>query len=456
MPHRAPSARARRRPLQPVALILLLGAALLPLAAPAAPRAVAEEGRSPPPTARLVVRGHEPERGALLQVEAGGLRFRPAIGEARLVPWDDLVELSTGSTTGVAPERSALLWRAHLAGGEVLLGARQVVEDDTEALHLDVAGMGTVRLPLEVLRRIEALPPDVPLTLDRTDMHPAEPGRDVVYDEVDDRLAGTLLELGRDAILLEDDGGRERSIAWSRARTIHVAAEAATAPAPAAGGLSVEVELTDGSRIPTATPPHADGDVVVLAPRSLPDVTWRVRRESIAALRARGGSFDYATYLPFTSEIDTGTADHADVGVDQILATLWRTRVDRRADGRPLAVGGTRWRHGFAVHSTSRVRVTLDGAWSTFEVGIGVDDSVLENATSASEGVRGDVGARVLGDDRVLWQTKSVKGGEGVTWTGPLDVSGVKTLTLEVDRGPDGLSTLDRADWVRPLLVRAR
>ena len=108
------------------------------------------------------------------------------------------------------------------------------------------------------------------------------------------------------------------------------------------------------------------------------------------------------------------------------------------------------------MHSTSRVRVTLDGAWSTFEVGIGVDDSVLENATSASEGVRGDVGARVLGDDRVLWQTKSVKGGEGVTWTGPLDVSGVKTLTLEVDRGPDGLSTLDRADWVRPLLVRAR
>lgn len=433
-----------------------MGAALLPLASPDVPRAGAEEGRSAAPTARLVARGHEPERGALLQVETGGVRFRPAIGEARLVPWDDLVELATGSTSGPAPERSALLWRAHLAGGEVLLGARRVVEDDAEALHLDVAGIGTVRLPLEVLRRIEALPPDVPLTLDRTDMHPAEPGRDVVYDEVDDRLAGTLLELGRDAIVLEDDGGRERSVAWSRARTVHVAAEAATTPAPAADGLSVEVELTDGSLIPTATPPRSDGDVVVLAPRSLPTVTWRVRREAVAALRARGGSFDYATYLPFTSEIDTGTADHADVGVDQILATLWRTRVDRRADGRPLTVGGTRWRHGFAVHSTSRIHVTLDGAWSTFDVGIGIDDSVLETAAGAPDLVRGEVGARVLGDDRVLWETASVKGGDGVTWTGPLDVRGVKKLTLEVDRGPDGLSTLDRADWVRPLLIRAR
>ncbi|MGE0190973.1 MAG: NPCBM/NEW2 domain-containing protein [Planctomycetota bacterium] len=456
MPDRLPSRRPDPGHPARWAVPLLVVAAALGRAASTGPQAAADEPRAPAPTARLLVHGQEAERGTLLEVEASGVRFRPAIGDARLVPWDGIVELSTGSTSGPAADRSALLWRAHLVGGEVLLGTRQAEADDTEALQLDVAGLGIVRLPLEALRRVEALPPDVPLTLDRTDMHPAEPGRDVVYDEVDDRLSGTLLELGREAIVLEDEGGRERSIAWSRARTLHVAAEGGTAPAPLATGLSVEVELTDGSRIPTASPPRSEGAHLVLVPRSLPSVTWRVPRAAVATLRARGGSFDYATYLPFTSEVDTGTADHADVGVDQILAQLWRTRVDRRADGRPLIVGGTSWRHGFAVHSTSRVRIDLDGKWSTFEVGVGVDDSVLETAPGSSEVVRGDVGARVLGDDRVLWEAASVKGGEGVTWTGTLDVSGVKTLTLEVDRGPDGLSTLDRADWVRPLLVRAR
>ncbi len=414
----------------------------------------ADEGEDVAPTARLTIRGTEPLRGAFLGCDASGVRFQPAAGQVRVVAWDDLVELTTGSVGPVAA-RDETLWRARLAAGEVLLGRRVADPDHAETLRLDVAGLGTASIPLDALRFAEALPPDAPRTLDRSEMHPAEEGLDIVYDERDDRLAGTLLALGGDDVVVEDEGGRERRVPWSRARTLHVAAEDGANATP--GGLVIEVDLGDGSRIATSVPPRLDGDTLTIRPRSLPDASWRIPRNAIVAMRARGGTFDYATFLPFTSELDTGTADHADVGVDAILARLWRARVDRRAAGNPLVVGGTTWRHGFAVHSTSRVRIALEGAWAMFETGIGIDDEVLAlPAGGGGPASRGAIGARVLGDGRVLWEKDAIRGGEGVVWTGPLDVRGVRTLTLEVTRGPDGLSTRDRADWVRPLLVRAR
>lgn len=242
---------------------------------------------------------------------------------------------------------------------------------------------------------------------------------------------------------------------WARLRTLQIAEEAST---PQPGGLRVEIELADGTRLVAAEPPHTDGNDLVVRLRSLPTTTLRIARGAIRALRSSGGAFVYATELPFTSVVETPTRDHADVGVDEILAHLWRTRVDRRAGGRPLTVGGIRYRRGFAVHSTSRVTVRLDGAFTELRTGIGIDDEVLALPRSSGEvaTTHGEVGARILGDGRVLWEAEAIRGGEGLTRVGPLDVRGVQTLVLEVTLGPDGLPTLDRADWTDPLLVRTR
>jgi hypothetical protein len=67
--------------------------------------------------------------------------------------------------------------------------------------------------------------------------------------------------------------------------------------------------------------------------------------------------------------------------------------------------------------------------------------------------LRGDVDAKVLGDEKVLWEAKGVKGGEPARKVGPLDVSGVKVLVLEVDFGA-GMNVNDHADWLDPILVR--
>jgi hypothetical protein len=81
----------------------------------------------------------------------------------------------------------------------------------------------------------------------------------------------------------------------------------------------------------------------------------------------------------------------------------------------------------------------------------GIDDEVLsigdENLPS-----RGNVIARVVGDGKVLWEDREVRGGEPPVRVGPLPVEGVRVLVLEVDPGEDPL--LDSADWADPILVR--
>ena len=63
--------------------------------------------------------------------------------------------------------------------------------------------------------------------------------------------------------------------------------------------------------------------------------------------------------------------------------------------------------------------------------------------------------ARVLVDGKPVWTSAgSVRGGEAARVVGPLDVSGAKSLVLEVDFG-EGQHQMDRADWVDPVLVRA-
>jgi hypothetical protein len=61
----------------------------------------------------------------------------------------------------------------------------------------------------------------------------------------------------------------------------------------------------------------------------------------------------------------------------------------------------------------------------------------------------------VLADGKEVWTSGgSVRGGEPARTVGPLDVSGVKALVLEVDFGQE-LFVMDRADWADPVLLRA-
>lgn len=105
-------------------------------------------------------------------------------------------------------------------------------------------------------------------------------------------------------------------------------------------------------------------------------------------------------------------------------------------DGRPyLSLRNITYDGGLGVHAPSDVRYALNGQCRTFKAVIGIDDEV---------GALGDVVFQVIGDGKVLFDSGSVRGGEGgraIT----VDTTGVKELQLQVNPGVNMF--YDHADW---------
>lgn len=109
-------------------------------------------------------------------------------------------------------------------------------------------------------------------------------------------------------------------------------------------------------------------------------------------------------------------------------------------DGPPLTLSGTVYPKGLGTNANSTIEYYLGGNCSRFTAVVGIDDSMVR-----SGGTQGDVVFRVAGDDAELATTGVVRGGDAPR---PLsvDVTGVQTLTLQVDQW-DQDNWWDHADW---------
>jgi len=116
---------------------------------------------------------------------------------------------------------------------------------------------------------------------------------------------------------------------------------------------------------------------------------------------------------------------------------------DRSVGGRPLRLAGKAYARGLGTHSRSDITYALDGGFQTFAAKLGIDDAV---------GASGSVIFRVFGDDKLLFESAVVRGGDT-----PVDlklaVKGVLLLRLEVDYA-DGGDAADQADWADARLLR--
>lgn len=116
----------------------------------------------------------------------------------------------------------------------------------------------------------------------------------------------------------------------------------------------------------------------------------------------------------------------------------WGTpRKNRSLDGNPLSVGGKVFERGFGTHAESYLRIQLDGEAQKFSAQVGVDDEVKGRPAS--------VEFVVLGDDRELWKSGLLRGGDAARECS-VDLAGVKVLELLVTDGGDG-TDYDHADW---------
>jgi hypothetical protein len=88
----------------------------------------------------------------------------------------------------------------------------------------------------------------------------------------------------------------------------------------------------------------------------------------------------------------------------------------------------------------------LDGGWSHLRTRIGVDDSAGRGAHG------GSVRFRVLVDGELRFESDELRAGNAAFVVPPVDLVGAQELLLEVDPLEDWV--LDRADWLRPILLK--
>jgi hypothetical protein len=425
----------------------LLGCALLALSPALRSGEAAPEGAR----VRVVALGSAAVEGTLVSISGAALalsgRDPVPVGRVREARFLDPAAPSAARGATVA-------LTLRLRGGEVLRGP--YAGGDAEGLRLGASDLPATSVPFDLIRTVEARleaegedddPCDEPAS-----RSPRREGADVAYTRGGDAFAGTLLSAGSSGVVVETGPDRRQSVPWTDLVVLHLDEP----PLPEPEGLVAEAETVGGSRL-VASSLSADAATLRATCRSGLEVALPL--SSVRVVRWWGGDFVYACEVPHRSAWQHYYADP-----EGHLAHWYGARTDRRLPpppertgpskprgACPLRLGGTEYRHGFAVHSKSVVTIPLRGAYRSFEARFGIDDDVL----SAPPGLRGSVTARVLADGKEVWSSRgAVRGGEPPKTVGPIDVEGVQELALEVDFGEDQY-TNDHADWADPILVRA-
>ncbi|TDJ71113.1 MAG: hypothetical protein E2O39_08955 [Planctomycetota bacterium] len=163
--------------------------------------------------------------------------------------------------------------------------------------------------------------------------------------------------------------------------------------------------------------------------------------EIVAEIAVDDGSFRFLSELPPS---DAGPVSP----FGDTLGYAWPFQVDHAVGGkRPLRAGGRTWARGIGVHAPSRLEWTLDGDWKELRCLAAIDDQVLERS------LHGSVVFRVLVDGEERFASGIVRGGDEPLTLPPIDLTGARSLVLEVGFATDHFAS-DRADWLRPILVR--
>lgn len=125
------------------------------------------------------------------------------------------------------------------------------------------------------------------------------------------------------------------------------------------------------------------------------------------------------------------------------LHRSWPTRMDQNVVGTEISMGGKRYAKGIGCHSYSELHYDIKGMYELFVSTIGIDDHVRP---------RGSVEFRVLGDDRILFESGQITGRSDPKDI-IVDVHGVQQLTIVVDYA-DELDLSDHADWGDARLIK--
>ena len=390
--------------------------------------------------AQSSLRPPEPPEGLVFETLSGTSRRIPLEGLDLADPrergaWSVRVEGFQSPPPSPAEAASRRV-QVRLHGGEELRG--RIVGGQGEVLSVEL--LGGVRLPLEVERIQRILLPEQLAPLQLVPLEAPREG-DRLYRRTQaalDAIDGTLDSFSDQGVSFESDEVGRKAFPWEEVAALFVeflGDDNAVAPTPA---VPVVVDLADGGRL------HAglleireeEMDLVTRAGRGL-----RLKRSAVAELFVPGAGARYLSELTPTVVGPEGSPFGDGFGM------VWPHRVDRSVTGGPLRCGGRLYTRGIGVHAPSKLQWELDGSWSTLKLAVGVDDEALEL------GGQGSVVFRVLVDGEARFESELITVGQKPVVVPPVSLEGAKLLSLEVEMASD-LHVGDRADWLRPVLVR--
>jgi len=327
-----------------------------------------------------------------------------------------------------------------LANGDRLAGTLSGGNGLSLTLKATAGNGQSVSLPLTALAAAWFIPPtaDTPADVAKYPWLDTGKKQDVLLLRNGDALRGRLESVGTDAATVRfKPDGEKAAKPYETANLAAVLFDPSLARVRPPKGAFARVVTADGSRISFAT---LLSNAEVVTGTTLTGAKMGLPLAELIAVDIRGGKGVELTDLKPTAVKEEG-----------FNGTAWPMTANRSVRGNPIklltARGEEVFDAGLGVHSRSTLTYSLSGKYKRFEAVVGLD---------AATGKRGAVDVRVLVDGKEVWSSRgSVKGGEPARPIGPIDVTGASELLLEVGFGGDQ-HVLDRADWVEPILVRAK
>ncbi|SIR32296.1 NPCBM/NEW2 domain-containing protein [Maribacter ulvicola] len=177
-----------------------------------------------------------------------------------------------------------------------------------------------------------------------------------------------------------------------------------------------------------------------------------------------------------------GTLDQlnvSDLDMSKIEQPWWTAQKNRAITGEKISISGKEFTHGIGTISRSKLFIFLDGKSKTFTTEVGIQDSEVKNgpfkfnalgdgtklfyeenskgktfvgiANTETSIEKGSVIFIIKGDDKILWKSKKIKGGEQAVSLN-ISVKGINVLELIVEDTGDGVSG-DHAIWANAKLM---
>jgi hypothetical protein len=339
---------------------------------------------------------------------------------------------ATSNPSPTATHAKGWLWRVEFAAVDHVTASLSAGTPNHVKLSLDGAGAASLEIPVDQLREIWSS--NEALVKKARDLKTSAAGEDIAYVEKSGEVksvAGVMAGIEGDSLKFKYEG-EERKIKLDRL----VGVTLAPRESPAERSLYESFMLVNG-------------DVLSGRLESIEHGTARMK--PLAAGESASGTVDIPLPLVATIDIRNGRltwlGDLAPTAVSQVpyFDRLMPFRVNQSLTGGPLAMVDGPITKGIAVHSKCVLTYDIHGGYERFKSKVGFQ---------IPEGKAGRAPARILADDKVLWQESELKGDAAKPVAVDLDVAGVKRLTLEVGFGPNQ-DVAGRVVWGEARLVKA-